>query len=319
MRAAMIGSYGLTALAAVGCSSAPNTSGNTSIACRPITQSQAVRPAAWSGTVFTIVMENHSQGQVMGSSDAPYINSLASRGAIAAGYHDAYVHPSEPNYLWMVAGENFGILDDSDPGPGNVIDSRSHLADQIELAGLTWRSYQQSMGAPCGLVSHDTYAVKHDPFAYFIDINGWNGTTFVPPPRCAEHIVDYSQLAVDLASGSLPDYVFITPDLMHDMHDGTVAEGDAWLAAEVPQILAAPAFQQGGALFVLWDEGANESDDPPFIVVSPNARAGSVSSTVYDTSSFLLTVERMLGLQALPCSASPTRVQPMSDLFSVPL
>jgi hypothetical protein len=297
----------------------PNDSGSTSVACRPITQTVANRPAGWRGTVFTIVMENHNSTQILGDEDAPFINSLAAQGAVAAGYHDSYVHPSEPNYLWMVAGENFGILDDNDPGSNNTIASQSHLADQLELAGLTWRSYQEDMGQPCGLQSHDRYAAKHDPFVYFDDINGWDGTQFTPGARCAQHVVDYTELDADIASGTLPDYVFITPDLDHDMHDGTVAQGDAWLAAEVPKLLATDAYQQGGALFLLWDEGANSGDDPPFIAVSPNTTAGTVSPTSYDTSSFLLTVENMLGVQALPCSADPSAASAMSDLFTAPL
>jgi len=311
---------GLVALAllAPACSG-PNDAGNTSVACRPLTTTAAQRPAAFRGTVFTIVMENHSEGQILGSTDAPYINSLAAMGAVAAGYHDSYVHPSEPNYLWMVAGENFGILNDDDPGDDNTIDARSHLADQIEHAGLTWRAYEESMGQPCGLSSHDTYAAKHDPFVYFSDINGWNGVDFAPSARCAEHVVDFSQLEVDIAAGTLPDYAFITPDLQHDMHDGTVAEGDAWLAAQVPRLFATDAYRNGGALFLLWDEGSNSGDDPPFIAVSPRVKGGTVSTTSYDTSSFLLTVEDMLGLQALPCSASPGSTQPMSDLFTEPL
>lgn len=305
-------------LGAAACSG-PNVSGNTSVACRPITQTAATRPAGWTGTVFTIVMENHSLAEVLGSSDAPYINSLASQGALAAGYHDSYVHPSEPNYLWMVAGENFGILDDGDPGPSNSIASQSHLVDQLELAGLAWRSYQESMGQPCGLASQGHYAAKHDPFVFFDDVNGWNGSTFQPPARCAEHVVDYSELDADIASGSLPAYAFITPDLTHDMHDGTVAQGDAWLSQQVPKLLATPAYQNGGVLFLVWDEGSSQTDTPPFIALSPNIRAGTVSQTTYDTSSFLLTVEKILGVEALPCSPDPTAVQPMADLFTVPL
>jgi phospholipase C len=308
-----------TATLSLAACSSPNDSGNTLVACRPLTANAASRPAGWRGTVFTIVMENQDRGQILGDDDAPYINALAAQGAVAAGYHDSYVHPSEPNYIWMVAGENFGILNDNDPGAGNTIDSRSHLADQIERAGLTWRAYEESMGPPCGLTSHDQYAAKHDPFIYFTDIDGWNGATFAPPPRCAEHIVDYSQLDVDIASGKLPDYAFITPNLTHDMHDGTVGQGDAWLAGEVPKILATEAYKNGGVLFLLWDEGSNSGDDPPFIALSPNALAGMVSQTSYDTSSFLLTVQRMLGVEALPCAPSPGAVRPMSDLFAAPL
>lgn len=302
-------------LFAVACG-AGNTSGSTSAQCRPLTQTEAQRAEPWSGTVFTIVMENHSQGQILGATSAPYINALAAQGAVAAGYHDSYVHPSEPNYIWMVAGENFGILNDNDPAASKSIDSQSHLADQIENAGLTWKSYQESMGAPCGLTSHGTYAVKHNPFAYFADINGASGGAFSPSARCTEHIVDYNELDADLAAGTLPDYVFITPNLQHDMHDGTIAQGDAWLASEVPKILASDAYNNGGVLFVLWDEGSGGSDDPPFIAVSPLAKSGFVSQADYDTSAFLKTVQGILGVEALPCAADPSVVPVMSDLFS---
>jgi phospholipase C len=296
-----------------------NTSGSTDQVCRAVTSTTAARPAAWKGTVFTIVMENKSYGDIMGNGAAPYINQLAKTNAIAAGYHDSYVHPSEPNYIWMIAGENFGILNDDDPNASNVITSQSHLADQVERAGLTWKSYQESMGAPCGLSSHGTYAVKHNPFVYFADVNGWDGSKFVPGARCTDHVVDYSQLGTDLASGQVPDYVFITPDLQHDMHDGSIAAGDAWLAAEVPKILASDAYKNGGALFILWDEGSSQSDNPPFIAVSPNAKPGFVSQTSYDTSSFLKTVQTMLGVEPLPCSTQPDTVSAMNDLFTTPV
>jgi acid phosphatase len=221
----------------------------------------------------------------------------------------------------MVAGENFGILNDNDPGASNHIASTSHIADQIERAGLSWKTYQESMGNPCTLYSHDLYAAKHNPFIYFDDINGWNGTAMTAPPRCLEHVVDYSQLDADLASGKMPQYAFITPNLQNDMHDGSVAQGDAWLSREVPKILGSDAFNHGGVLFLLWDEGGGliAGDDPPFIAVSPNAKPGYVSQTPYDASSFLKTVETMLGVDALPCSSTPNAVNAMSDLFSAPL
>jgi acid phosphatase len=297
----------------------PNTSGSTDVQCRALSTAAATRPAAWTGTVFTIVMENHSRGDIIGNAQAPFINSLAQQGAQAAAYHDSYVHPSEPNYVWMVAGENFGILNDADPSGGNTVASTSHLADQIESGGLNWKTYQEDMGAPCSLSSHGSYAAKHNPFVFFSDINGWDGQAFHPNGRCSEHVVDFSQLDVDLASGQVPDYVFITPNMVDDMHDGSVAQGDAWLAAEVPKILAADRYKNGGALFVLWDEGSSQGDDPPFIVMSPNVQPGYVSQTDYDTSAFLKTVQTMLGVEPLPCAAQPDAVPVMSDLFAVPV
>src|SRR5262245_6153543 len=243
-----------------------NTSGNTHASCQSLTPQKAERPPGWSGTVFTIVMENKSHDDIFGKRAAPYINQLVAHHAVALGYHDPFVHPSEPNYIWMVAGQNFGVLDDLDP-VAHHLDSTSHLADQIEAGGLSWKSYQEGMGEPCGLVSHGRYAAKHDPFVYFNDVNGWDGHAFAPSKRCTEHVVDYTQFDIDLAGGKLPSYAFITPNLDHDMHDGSIEQGDAWLASEVPKILASDAFKNGGVLFLLWDEGSGtvvKHDDPPF-------------------------------------------------------
>jgi phospholipase C len=304
----------------VGCA---NNSGSTNAVCDPLTKTAAVAPPAWkTGTVFTIVMENHSRGEIFGNSQAPYINQLANDNAVALGYHDSYVHPSEPNYLWMVAGQNFGVLDDADPA-GHHIATTSHLADQIEAAGLTWKTYQESMGAPCGLSSHGRYAAKHNPFVYFNDINGWDGSAFHPELRCNDHVVDYAQLDVDIANHAVPNYVFITPNLDNDMHDKPISVGDRWLAAELPKLLATDAYKNGGVIFLLWDEGGGTpvSDDPPFIAISPNAAQGMKSQVDYDTSSYLKTVQSILGVTELPCADAVERtdVLAMTDLFTVPL
>jgi phospholipase C len=299
------------------------TAGNTDIACRAITP--GIRTAApgdaFTGTVFTIVMENKSRSDILGpGSSAPYIRALANAYAVADGYRDALIHPSEPNYLWMVAGENFGVLDDQNPAENHVANT-SHLADQMEAAGITWRAYEESMGGPCGLESRYPYQPKHDPFVYFDDINGWDPATkqFTRPQRCLDHVVDYSQLDADLATGKTPRYVFITPNMQHDMHDGSIADGDKWLQQEVPKILASDAWKNGGVLFLTWDEGGNQTDDPPMIVISPLAKKGYVSEEPFDTSGYLKTVQAILGLDSLPCNVAPDQVATMDDLFAVPM
>ncbi|HEX3475310.1 MAG TPA: hypothetical protein VHT91_09830, partial [Kofleriaceae bacterium] len=73
--------------------------------------------------------------------------------------------------------------------------------------------------------------------------------------------------------------------------------------------------------FLLWDEGGGTpaADDPPFIAISPHARAGFVSQADYDTSSYLKTVEAVLGIDALPCDSAAAAVDTMDELFSVPV
>src|SRR3954465_9930257 len=105
-------------------SSGSGSGGSASSAgsCSDLTATTASPSPGFTGTVFTIVMENKSQSEILGNSQAPTINALANAGAVAAGYKDPMIHPSEPNYLWMVAGQNFGVLDDQDPS-AHPIDS----------------------------------------------------------------------------------------------------------------------------------------------------------------------------------------------------
>lgn len=307
-----------TLFAALGILSAcaPNDSGSTLVECKALSPTAAT-PSKFPGTVFTIVLENHSRGEIWGNKNAKFLNKLAEQGARADGYHDAYVHPSEANYLWMAAGQNFDILDDDDPA-SHPIDATSHIGDQLEMAGLSWKSYAESMGEPCGLSSHGRYAAKHVPFVFFNDVNGWDGTAFHPEGRCQEHVVDYTELDKDIANGTVPRYAFITPNLDHDMHDGSIADADAWLAAEVPKLMASDAYKKGGAIIILGDEGGGypAGDDPPFMVIGPNVKAGLVSNAEYDTSSYLSTVEAMLGVGTLPCGDTASRVSNMSELFT---
>jgi len=323
----LVAAAALSSLATAAC---VDNSGNTDIQCRALAATEATSLAArdgspFQGTVFTIVMENKSVRQILQGGDAPYIQSLAEQYAVAGNYTDAYVHPSKPNYIWMVAGQNFGILDNDAPESHHIA-ATAHLADQIERAGLTWKSYQQSMGEPCTIESNYPYEPKHNPFIYFDDIVGWDGQQLTRQPRCREHVVDYSELAADLAAGTVPGYVFITPDMQHDMHDGSISSGDDWLSRELPKIFASDAFQNGGVLFLTWDEGSTRSasnweqdDDPPMIVISPLAKQGYVSQEPYDTSSYVKTVQALLGLDALPCGETPDAISTMDDLFTVAL
>lgn len=286
--------------------------------CESLSSMPAAVAPRTHGTVFTIVIENHSRAQVVGP--APFITSMAQKYAYAAGYHDTFVHPSEANYLWMASGENFDILDDKDPKDHHLA-STSHIADQIEAAGLTWKAYQESMGEPCGLKSHGRYAAKHNPFAFFDDINGWDGTAFHPELRCNAHVVDYTELDKDIAAGTVPNYVFITPNLDNDMHDGSVLDADKWLKTEITKIMATDAYKNNGVIFLLGDEGGGypAEDDPPFIMISELAKKGYQSTEDYDTSSYLKTVQSLMGLAPLPCVSERSTVPTMDDLFNAPL
>jgi hypothetical protein len=165
------------------------------------------------------------------------------------------------------------------------------IADQLSANGLTWRGYMEDMGndparesATCGhpaigvgtdntntaeapstaVPLGDAYATRHDPFMYFHSI--------IDSPSCKTNVVNLSQLAGDLTSvATTPNYVFITPNLCNDGHDGNgivgagakpcangnpggLTSADAFLQTVVPMILASPAYKQDGLLIITFDE-----------------------------------------------------------------
>ena len=103
---------------------------------------------------------------MIGSSSAPYVNSLARRyGLMTQSY--AIRHPSLPNYLALTSGSTQGIGSDcTDCGV-----SATNIVDQLEGAGISWKAYLEDVPSPCFLGAQaGGYAKKHNPFAYYADI-----------------------------------------------------------------------------------------------------------------------------------------------------
>jgi phosphatidylinositol-3-phosphatase len=286
---------------------------------RPLHQTGTATPAIQ--TIFIILMENHDWGEIVGSESAPYINNAL---LPLASYTDQYLnpphlHPSLPNYLWLEAGDNFGIFNDANPDV-NHQSTTDHLVSYLEAAGVSWKTYQEGItGNDCPLVARGLYAPRHNPFIYFDDTtDGLDSQS----PHCIASVRPYDELAADLVLGNVAQYVFITPDNCHDMHDSLGCEtpdpilnGDLWLAREVPNILASNAYNHG-ALFITWDEGTELSDGPiGMIVLSPLAIGGGYHNAVpYTHSSFLRTAQEVFNVGPLLRDAA--NATSLSDLFA---
>jgi phosphatidylinositol-3-phosphatase len=244
--------------------------------------------------VIWIVMENHSYRTIIGNSSARYINGLAKSCGLATNYH-SISHPSLPNYIAMTSGlELSGISQfTSDCDPSSTC---STSAPSIFGQTTSWKAYEESIPSNCGMSNSGEYAVRHNPPPYFTKLTG-----------CATKDVPYTQLAGDLAHNRLPAFSLITPNVINDMHDGTVAQGDAWLKAHVPTILRSREFKTGTAvLFITWDEGeggtsnncaTNTTDvgcHVATLVVSASTKPGTKSATLFNHYSLLRTTERLL-------------------------
>ena len=306
---------GITVAGAAACTSrvapaaAPAAAATTARAASPCgttTTAPAYRNVIW------IWFENHSYSDIVGGSSAPYFNSIASKCGVAANYHNL-THPSLPNYVAATSGIASLKPFYSDCSPSNRCSSS---APSIFGQGETWKAYEESMPSNCAPSNSGEYAVRHNPPAYYPALT-----------TCPANDVPYRQLATDLASNALPAFSFITPNLIDDMHDGTIAQGDAWLSSNLPAILASPEYTSGStAVFVTFDEGAgghtgancaaNTSDSSCHvltIVISPSTAAGSTSATVFNHYSLLATTEQLLGLPALGRAASaPSMTAPFN-------
>ncbi len=256
--------------------------------------------------VVTIVLENQDYKEVVGSPNAPYLNSLINNYALATNYKDSLVHPSMPNYLYMISGSVQGQSSDIQASQLTPF-TGDNLGNQLQQAHIPWGSYQESMVTACKLSDSGNFGTKHDPFLYFANIqNGPNGL-------CAKTNVDYSQFAAALAAGAT-QFMWITPDLIDDGHGGPVpipfiddpakdlTTADTWCKTEVQKIIDSPIFKAGGVIFLTWDEAeARNGDDPdqiPMIIISPKLTK-KTSAAAYSHASYLATVEDIFGLPRL--------------------
>jgi len=249
--------------------------------------------------VIWILEENHSYGKIIGNPHARYINTLAHECGLATNYHNIS-HPSLPNYVGLTSGLRLSKLRrfSSDCNPSRKC---STSAGSIFGQTSSWKAYEESMPSNCYRKDRGEYAVRHNPAPYFRRLK-----------TCATHDVPYNRLTKDLASGRLPAFSFVTPNLIHDMHDGTVAQGNAWLKSHLPSILDSSEYKSGStAVFITWDEGeggtsnncATNTQDigchVATIIISPTTTPGTKSRKLFNHYSLLRTTEQLLGLPRL--------------------
>jgi hypothetical protein len=291
------------ALALAGCGASAVSIGPVQDRPSPIARLAAGPPAH----IAVILMENEEYGDIIGSSATPFINHLAKRYALATAMY-AISHPSLPNYLALTGGSAFGINSDcTDCSVG-----ASSIADQLDRGHVTWKAYMEDLPRPCFTGSDaGQYAKKHDPFVYF--------TRIVKDGVRCRHVVPLTQLTRDEQTHALPRFIWITPNLCHDMHDCDPATGDRFLARLVPQVLR--MLGRNGLLILTWDEGSSDNGccrlaaggHVATILAGPAARAGARTKKPVDHYSVLQTIEDLLRLPRLrgaACACTPS-LQPL--------
>ena len=204
-------------------STAPKTPNRTSTAAsgNSVVSSTSAPAAAATGAdgvprydhIVVVIEENKPYGELVGTSSTPFLTGLAAKGAVLTQSY-AISHPSQPNYLALFSGSTQGLSSDSCPHQF----SGPNLAASLIASGDTFTGYSEALPA-AGYTgcSAGNYARKHAPWVNF----ALPATTNQPMTAFP---TDYS---------TLPDLSFVIPNLQDDMHDGSIVQGDQWLAAHL--------------------------------------------------------------------------------------
>jgi hypothetical protein len=255
--------------------------------------------------VFVVVEENNNYSSVIGNSSMPYLNSLANSYGLATQYY-ADTHPSIGNYFMLTTGK---IITNNDSFTGTV--TADNVVRHLLTAGKTWKSYEESLPYP-GYIQPDTgnYARRHCPLSYFSDVVNSSSEKL--------NLVPFTEFSSDLASGHLPSYSFITPNLCNDAHNCSLATADAWLKKNIAPLISSSVFKDGGLLIIVFDESANDNSHGggrvAWVAVSPEFSKSKYKSTkLYQHQNTLRLTLQGLGLSSFPGAAASA--SDMSEFF----
>jgi phosphatidylinositol-3-phosphatase len=248
--------------------------------------------------VVWVLFENKKYADIIGSSDAPYINALAGRCGLATNFF-AESHPSLPNYIAMTSGGVQGIKDDS--GPSSHLLGVPSIFSQL---GSNWRALAESMPSNCAKSDSGLYAVRHNPAVYFTSLSG----------TCAQQDVPLSD-PPDLSA----KFTFITPNSCDDMHScptgkdarSQIHNGDTWLSQWAPKLLSTPEYRAGNTvIFITWDEDDYSTNQHiATLVLAPSTPSGTQDGGHYDHYSLLRTTEDLLHLPPLGSAAGASSMR----------
>jgi acid phosphatase len=250
-----------------------------------------------------VVFENKDRSTIAGDPAAPTFNGYARRYAALTDYH-AVAHPSLPNYLALVSGSTHGITTNC---YDCTVDAAS-LADSLESAGLSWKTYADGLPAS-GFVGSgfDRYTKRHDPFLYFRPV--------LARPGRLRRIVPFARFRRDLARRALPAFSLVVPDLCHDMHDCPVGDGDKWLRGLLAPLLRSPQMRRG-VVFVVFDETESKTGSDGghlfAFAAGPAVRPHSVYARRLTHYGLLATLEANWRLRRLGQSANE---RPISGIW----
>ena len=242
-------------------------------------------PGKYFDRVFLMIFENQAYVDVVKNAD--FLN-FADKGLLLTEFY-ARTHPSQPNYITILAGETMGVSDDS----SHDVDA-SNVVDLLEAKGVTWKSYNENYPGKCYTGSKSgKYARKHTPFISFLNIQ-------TDSKRCAQ-IVEAKQFDKDLSDPkNLPQFMFYTPNLNDDGHDTDLPTAGTFLTSFFDSRLE--KFPSNTLIIITWDEGEGTEYASNHIytaLVGSMIPKQSTDSTNYGMASFTRLLEENWDLGTL--------------------
>lgn len=213
--------------------------------------------------VVMVVFENTDYKEAM-TSDV--LKKIAAQGAMFTGF-SGEAHPSQGNYIAMVAGSSLGVKDDK-----NVDLKDSHIGDLLEAKSMDWHLYAEDFPGNCFTgATAGKYARKHVPFISFLNVTS-------NPQRCAK-ITNFDRLFSDIESNHLAEFNLVVPNLMNDGHDSGLPGIENWVTQKLMPLLN-NAQTLGSTLFIItFDESDTKSNNQIFTAaVGAGIRPGTVVS-----------------------------------------
>ncbi|KAF2819961.1 phosphoesterase-domain-containing protein [Ophiobolus disseminans] len=230
----------------------------------------------------------------------PNLAWLAKRG-ISLTNHFAVTHPSMPNYAAAISGDYYGLNhDDRIAIPSNV----STLVDLLEDKGVSWGEYQEDMPS-VGFqgteyrnpkTGANMYVRKHNPAVLYDSVAQKQGRLARTKPL--------TMFNDDLKAKTLPQWMFITPNMTSDGHDSTVTVAGTWTRKFLEPLLSDKNFMNNTLVLVTFDENHTYGKQNRIVGILlgdavPTQLVGTTDNTFYNHYSEIATVQANWGLQTL--------------------
>jgi hypothetical protein len=245
--------------------------------------------------VVVLIMENHGYEDIIGNAAAPYINSLAQENALLTASY-GLIHPSQPNYIMLYSGSNQGVTNNN--VPAGIPWSTPNLGASLLQAGLTFKAYSDGLPS-VGFTgtSSGAYQKKHAPWTNFQG----TGNNQVPSTKHRP----FTDFPTNFSN--LPTVSFVVPDQNHDMHDGTVADGDAWVENNLGAYVTWS--KTHNSLFILtFDEDDGDNLNHVVTLFAGEMVEPGNYNTTYNHYDLLRTIEEMYALPYAGNSATATTI-----------